>query len=107
MSTTSTMPNAAAISRILSKAGFKKSTEATTRVRGYHLTSEGFRVVSGSSSALVYYEFGDWAHKNWDAISDRRADAFARMIVLLTDKGFDVTTSALQPSVLLVKKAVA
>lgn len=100
-------PNAAAISRILSKAGFKKSTEATTRVRGYHLTSEGFRVVSGSSSALVYYEFGDWAHKNWDAISDRRADAFARMIVLLTDKGFDVTTSALQPSVLLVKKAVA
>jgi len=103
----STHPNAATISRILSNAGFKKSTNATTRIRGYHLTSEGFRVVSGSSSTLVYYEFGNWAHKNWDAIYDRRADAFARMIVLLTDKGFDVTSSALQPSVLLVKKAVA
>ena len=107
MSTISTKPNAASISRILSKAGFKKSTSGATRIRGYHLTSEGFRVVSGSSSALVYYEFGNWAHKNWDAISDRRSDAFARMIVLLTDKGFDVTSSALQPSVLLVKKAVA
>ena len=107
MTTIAIKPNAATISRILSVAGFKKSTNATTRIRGYHLTSEGFRVVNGSSSALVYYEFGDWAHKNWDAIYDRRADAFARMIALLTDKGFDVTHSALQPSVLLVKKAVA
>jgi hypothetical protein len=107
MTTVATKPNAATISRILSNAHFIKSTEATTRIRGYHLTSEGFRVVSGSSSVLVYYEFGDWAHKNWDAIADRRADAFARMIVLLTNKGFDVTHSALQPSVLQIKKAVA
>lgn len=107
MNAVATKPNAATISRILSNAHFIKSTEATTRIRGYHLTSEGFRVVSGSTSVLVYYEFGDWAHKNWDAIADRRADAFARMIVLLTNKGFDVTHSALQPSVLQIKKVVA
>jgi len=107
MTTVAIKPNAATISRILSNAHFIKSTEATTRIRGYHLTSEGFRVVTASDSALVYYEFGDWAHKNWDAISDRRADAFARMIVLLTNKGFEVTHHALQPSVLVVKKAVA
>jgi hypothetical protein len=107
MTTVAIKPNAATISRILSNAHFIKSTEATTRIRGYHLTSEGFRVVAASDSALVYYEFGDWAHKNWDAISDRRADAFARMIVLLTNKGFEVTHHALQPSVLVVKKAVA
>ena len=107
MTTVATKPNAATISRILSNAHFIKSHEYATQVRGYHHVTEGFRVVSGSTSVLVYYEFGDWAHKNWDAIADRRADAFARMIVLLTNKGFDVTVSALQPNLLLIKKVVA
>lgn len=107
MNAVDTKPNAAAISRILSNAHFIKSHESATQVRGYHHVTEGFRVVSGSASVLVYYEFGDWAHKNWDAIADRRADAFARMTVLLTNKGFDVTHSALQPSVLQIKKVVA
>ena len=107
MNAVATKPNAATISRILSNAHFIKSTEATTRVRGYHLTSEGFRVVAASHSALVYYEFGDWAHKRWDEVAARREDAFARMTSLLTDKGYEVSTNALQPSVLMVKKAVA
>jgi len=107
MSTISTMPNASAISRILSNAHFIKSTEATTRVRGYHLTSEGFRVVAASHSARVYYEFGDWAHKRWDEVAARREEAFARMTSLLINKGYEVSTHALQPSVLVVKKAVA
>jgi hypothetical protein len=31
----------------------------------------------------------------------------AGIVALLTNKGFDVTTSALQPNLVLVKKAVA
>jgi hypothetical protein len=107
MNAVDTKPNAAAISRILSNAHFIKSHESATQVRGYHHVTEGFRVVSGSTSVLVYYEFGNWADKYWDAIVARRADAFARMIVLLSNKGFDVTVSALQPNLLLIKKAVA
>jgi len=107
MNPVSTKPNAATISRILSVAGFDKSSESTTRIRGYHLIGEGFRVVSGSSSVLVYYEFGTWAHKHWDAIAARRTEAFARMTTVLADKGFDVVTSPSQPSVIFVVKAVA
>jgi hypothetical protein len=107
MKTMTTKPNAATISRILSNAHFIKSTEATTRVRGYHLFSEGFKVQSGSSSVVITYEFGDWAHKRWDEVAARRDDAFVRMTSILTGKGYEVSTSSLAPSVLVVKKAVA
>jgi hypothetical protein len=104
MSTISTMPNASAISRILSNAHFIKSTEAKTKIRGYHLFSEGFHVENGSSSVLVRYEFGTWSREGAAA---RRDEAMAGIVALLRGKGFDVTTSALQPNLLLIKKAVA
>jgi hypothetical protein len=107
MNAVATKPNAATISRILSNAHFIKSTEATTRVRGYHLTSEGFKVQSRSACVAISYEFGDWAHKRWDEVAARRDDAFARMTSLLSSKGYEVSTSSLAPSVLIVKKAVA
>jgi hypothetical protein len=97
-------PNASAISRMISSAGFAKSTEAKTKIRGYHLFSEGFHVENGSSSVLVRYEFGTWSRVGSAA---RRDQVMAGIVALLRDKGFDVTSSALQPSVLLVKKAVA
>jgi hypothetical protein len=104
MSTILTMPNASAISRMISKAGFKKSSEGTTRIPGYHLFTEGFKVENGSSSVLVRYEFGSWSR---EGAAVRRDEVMAGIVALLRDKGFDVATSALQPNLLLIKKAVA
>ena len=104
MNAVSLKPNASAISRMISSAGFKKSTEAKTKIRGYHLFSEGFHVENGSSSVLVRYEFGTWSR---EGAADRRDQVMAGIVALLRDKGFDVTTSALQPNLLLIKKAVA
>jgi hypothetical protein len=98
------MPNASSISRMISSAGFKKSSEGTTRVPGYHLFTEGFTVKNGSSSVVVHYEFGSWSR---EGASDRRDQVMAGIVALLTNKGFDVTYSALQPNFLLIKKAVA
>ena len=104
MSTTSTMPNAATVSRMISKAGFRKALEGTTRIPGYHLFTEGFTVESGSSSVLVRYEFGSWSR---EGAADRRDQTMAGIAALLTGKGFDVTASALQPNLLLINKAGA
>jgi len=89
---------------MISSAGFKKSSEGTTRVPGYHLFTEGFTVENGSSSVLVRYEFGSWSR---EGASDRRDQVMAGIVALLANKGFDVTASALQPNLVLVKKAVA
>jgi len=104
MKTVSLKVNASSISRMISSAGFKKSSEGTTRVPGYHLFTEGFTVESGSSSVLVRYEFGSWSREGAAA---RRDETMAGIAALLTGKGFDVTASALQPNLLLVNKAVA
>jgi len=98
------MPNASSISRMISSAGFQKSSEGTTRIPGYHVFTEGFKVENASSSVLVRYEFGSWSR---EGASDRRDQVMAGIVALLTYKGFDVTASALQPNLVLVKKAVA
>lgn len=98
------MPNASSISRMISSAGFQKSSEGTTRIPGYHVFTEGFKVENASSSVLVRYEFGSWSR---EGALDRRDQVMAGIVALLTDKGFDVTASALQPNLVLVKKAVA
>jgi hypothetical protein len=104
MNTVSLKPNASAISRMISSAGFEKSSVGKTRIRGYHVFTEGFQVENGSSSVLVRYEFGTWSREGAAA---RRDQVMAGIVALLRDKGFDVTTSALQPNLLLIKKAVA
>ena len=101
------MANASSISRMISSAGFQKSSEGTTRIPGYHIFTEGFKVENASSSILVRYEFGSSARSNYEAVSLRRDQAMTGIVALLTNKGFDVTTSALQPNVVLVNKAVA
>ena len=106
MNAVSTKPNASAVSRLIAKRGFKRSVESTTRIAGYHLFSEGYKVESGSSSVLVRYVKGDWSQKDPDANSRRDAN-MKEIAALLTDKGFDVTVSMLQPDLILVKKAVA
>lgn len=94
-------PNASSISRMISKAGFKKSSEGTTRIPGYHLFTEGFKVENASSFVLVQYEFGSWSR---EGAVDRRDEDMAGILALLRDKGFDVTAS---PNSLRIKKAVA
>jgi hypothetical protein len=107
MSTTLTMPNAATVSRMISKAGFRKSFEGTTRIPGYHVFTEGFKVEVGMSSVLVRYEFSSSIGDDRAAANARRDEVMPAIAALLIGKGFDVTTSALQPSLLQVKKAVA
>lgn len=106
MSTISIKPNAAAVSRMIAKRGFKRSVESTTRIAGYHLFSEGYKVESGANAVLVRYVKGDWSHKDPDANSRRDAN-MKEIALLLTENGFDVTVSMLQPDLILVKKAVA
>ena len=102
-----TMPNAATVSRMISKAGFRKSFEGTTAIAGYHTFTEGFKVESGMSSVLVRYEFSSSFGDDRTSANARRDEVMPAIAALLTSKGFDVTASALQPNLLLIKKAVA
>ena len=107
MSAVTTMPNASAISRLISKRGFQKALEGTTRIPGYHIFTEGFKVENGMSSVLVSYQFGTWSSKDFAAASERRDAVMKEIAALLRDKGYEVLTSALQPSLISVKKVVA
>jgi hypothetical protein len=102
-----TMPNAATVSRMISKAGFRKALEGTTRIPGYHVFTEGFKVEVGMSSVLVRYEFSSSIGDDRAAANARRDEVMPAIASLLTGKGFDVTSSELQPNLLMIKKAVA
>lgn len=53
-----TKPTAANVSRILADAGISKSTTHTTRVRGWHESTSGFRVSGAEWGAEVRYISG-------------------------------------------------
>ena len=76
------MANASSISRMISSAGFQKSSEGTTRIPGYHVFTEGFKVENGSSSVLVRYEFGSSVRSNYEAANVRRDQVMAYVALL-------------------------
>lgn len=107
MNALSTRPNASAISRMISSAGFRKASEGTTRIPGYHVFTEGFKVENGSASVRVRYEFASSNRNDLGAAKIRRDEVMTAIVALLRSKGYEVITSALQPDFILVKKAVA
>ena len=55
--TTSTKASAASISRLLSAKGFRRSTSATTIIRGYHIVSEGFIASNCGAGVIVEMQY--------------------------------------------------
>jgi len=99
-----TKTNAAAVSRVLAKAGFSRSASSATRVRGYHYTSEGFEVTNGSSAVIVKWEMGNSANfsKNWDRLNENKAIEVAGMKATLEKAGYQVNMT--DSKVLIVMK---
>lgn len=89
---TATKTSAAAVSRVLAKAGVSRSASSATRVRGYHYTSEGFEATNGSSAVIVKWEMGNSANfsKNWERLNERKTAAVESMYQILINAGFQV-----------------
>lgn len=86
-----TKTSAAAVSRVLAKAGFAKSAEGTTAIRGYHYFSEGFVASNGSQAVIVKWEIGSSANysKNWERLDERKGNAILAMAETLQNAGYD------------------
>jgi acyl-CoA synthetase (AMP-forming)/AMP-acid ligase II len=78
---------ASTISRIIGKAGIKKSEESKTKIRGYHLFSEGYKVTESSSYIWINYVRGD---KTSVSYVENRENAKTKIIETLTTKGYTV-----------------
>jgi hypothetical protein len=86
---TSTMlkkANAASISRALTAAGFKKSVEETTAIRGYHRFSTGFKVQDFTAAVVI-------SRESSESIEEMTESLYAMSQVLIS-KGFLVGFSA-------------
>lgn len=79
--------SAQAISRILNKAGIRKSETGTTRIRGYHVTTEGYEVRQTSTHIFINYTTGSWNHAG---ASERKELAKIHISQILTAKGYIV-----------------
>jgi hypothetical protein len=55
--TVTTKANATVISKLLKAQGFRRSTSATTKIRGYHIVSEGFEVTQSFNTVVVEYHY--------------------------------------------------
>ena len=55
--TITTKANATAVSKFLKAEGFRRSTNATTKIRGYHIVSEGFEVTQSFDTVVVQYHY--------------------------------------------------
>ena len=82
--------SAQAISRILNKAGIRKSETGTTRIRGYHVTTEGYEVTQNSTHIFINYTTGDW---NRAGASEREELAKIQIQEILAAKGYVVQES--------------
>lgn len=79
--------SAQAISRILNKAGIRKSETGTTMVRGYHKTTEGYEVTQNSTHIFINYTTGDWNHAD---AAERKELAKIQIPQILAAKGYVV-----------------
>lgn len=77
------------ISRILGSAKITKSASGSTRVRGYHTTSEGFVVTSSNSHVYIGYVAGQW-NRNQEGYAGKKAYIIDRITEILTAKGYKV-----------------
>lgn len=100
------MTNAQAISRIIKKTGIRKSETGTTRIPGYHITSEGFVVTQSGSSVVINYEKGDW-NRHDDKYDMRFENAKEIIKKVLTDKGYEVKEWNNWNSIFIVRKVGA
>lgn len=84
--------NAAAVSKALKANGFARSTETTTRVKGWHDFTSGFDVKQGyGDSVAVFYEFGSgFNNSNIENRDEVRAQKLATYAAFLTAKGYAV-----------------
>jgi hypothetical protein len=54
---TTTKANASVVSKLLKAEGFRRSNSASTKIRGYHVVSEGFEVYQSGSSVVIDYHY--------------------------------------------------
>lgn len=95
--------SAQAVSRILSKAGIRKSETGTTRIRGYHKTTEGYEVTQNSTHIFINYTTGDW---NYAEAIERKELAKVQIRELLNAKGYTVSDSTNWNYLFVVTKGV-
>ena len=93
--TTSTKTSAASISRFLSAQGFKKNVEATSMVRGYHISSGGFVATNSGAGVLVEVIYTRYAAD---------INQLDRIYAVLTAKGYEVNVRGTSKLRLFVTK---
>lgn len=84
--------NAASISKIINKTGLPKASSGTTRIRGYHHFSEGYKATTGyeSKCIVITYESGSSMRFDADEFTANKRYAFAKIAELMTSKGYQV-----------------
>lgn len=93
MSTTKT-PTAQGISRLLAKAGFKRSVSRTTRIRGWHDWNEGFKVEGGYWDGKIVVRHVMDKGARGDAADKRRSDALDDYTKVITEAGYTAERSS-------------
>jgi hypothetical protein len=84
-------PTASGVSAALRKAGFERSETHTTRVKGWHDYTEGYRVRSwGDGEVRVEYVTGSRLSAGSDVIRRRRDARFAAYAEALRARGWNV-----------------
>jgi hypothetical protein len=81
-----TKPSAPAVSRALSAAGMSRSETSTTRIRGWHHYSSGFRV---STWKGIDYVDVEWTTGEFGR-DDHSPENMQNAAKILTDKGYSV-----------------
>lgn len=80
--------NAQSVSRKLATR-FRRSTRATTKVRGWHYVSDGFEVQQGKKGVYVSYNIDQSFLVNKEAAFDKRRTNLEAIFQFLTEQGLE------------------
>jgi hypothetical protein len=86
--------NAATVSRFLGKT-YRRSTTASTRIRGYSLTTAGFSVRQLPNAVAVSYTTGSWtSQSDINQINKSQAEMILSIRNTLISNGFQLNEAS-------------
>jgi hypothetical protein len=91
MTTTPKPPTPQAISALLRKAGFSRSTSSTTGIKGWHNYSSGYVVKHGDEAGVVWVSYRDGSFRATDETRARGTAALGDFEAAIVAAGFAVS----------------
>ena len=92
------------VSAVLKKAGFERSEETTTGIRGWHDHSEGYAVRSSSRQGTVHVHYWPSPYSRGDAELQRRTKMLVGYVSVLQEAGLRAEFDSQWGSFLIVTK---